>query len=73
MCSSDLLSRLTMRNIVQNLTAAFFYNVSMIPLAAGALYAVNGWLINPSWAGLAMALSSVSVVSNALRLRWRQL
>ncbi len=64
------LSRATMRNIRQNLFWAFFYNVLGIPLAAGLVYALGGPLLNPVFAGAAMALSSVSVVANALRLRW---
>lgn len=63
------LSKATIRNIKQNLFWAFFYNTLGIPLAAGALYAVNGTLLNPIFAGLAMSLSSVTVVGNALRLR----
>jgi P-type Cu+ transporter len=63
------LSRLTMRGIRQNLFWAFIYNLIGIPIAAGALYPVAGILISPVVAGLAMALSSVSVVSNSLRLR----
>jgi len=64
------LSRATIRNIRQNLFWAFFYNVLGIPFAAGLVYALGGPLLNPVFAGAAMALSSVSVVSNALRLRW---
>jgi Cu+-exporting ATPase len=63
------LSRATMRNIRQNLVFAFGYNALGIPLAAGALYPAFGLLLSPVFAGAAMALSSVSVVTNALRLR----
>lgn len=63
------LSHATIRNIKQNLFWAFFYNSCGLPLAAGALYAVSGHLLNPVFAGLAMSLSSVTVVGNALRLR----
>ena len=63
------LSRLTMRNIQQNLFWAFAYNVVLIPVAAGVLYPLFGILLSPVLAGAAMALSSVTVVSNALRLR----
>ncbi|MFP6809106.1 MAG: heavy metal translocating P-type ATPase [Pseudomonadales bacterium] len=67
------LSRATMRNIYQNLGAAFAYNILLIPVAAGVLYPFTGMLINPGFAGLAMALSSITVVSNASRLRWSKL
>ena len=64
-----LISRAVMRNIRQNLFFAFFYNAVGIPLAAGALYPLFGVLLSPMIAGAAMSLSSVSVISNALRLR----
>jgi Cu+-exporting ATPase len=63
------LSRATMRNIKQNLFWAFAYNVALIPLAAGAFYPFSGILLDPIFAAAAMAASSVTVVSNALRLR----
>jgi P-type E1-E2 ATPase len=63
------LSRATLANIRQNLVWAFGYNVVLIPVAAGALYPAFGVLLSPMAAGLAMALSSVSVLANALRLR----
>ena len=68
--SSIKLSLQTMRVIRQNLFWAFFYNVIGIPVAAGVLYPAFGILLNPVFAAAAMALSSVSVVSNSLRLRW---
>lgn len=63
------LSRATMRNIRQNLAFAFLYNALGVPLAAGLLYPVFGWLLSPVVASAAMSLSSVSVIGNALRLR----
>jgi Cu+-exporting ATPase len=63
------LSRAVMRNIRQNLFFAFIYNAAGIPIAAGALYPLTGTLLSPMIAGAAMSLSSVSVISNALRLR----
>jgi Cu+-exporting ATPase len=63
------LSRATMRNVKQNLAFAFLYNALGVPIAAGILYPLFGLLLSPIFAGAAMAASSVSVVSNALRLR----
>lgn len=65
------LSRKTVRTIRQNLFWAFIYNLIGIPIAAGLLFPVNGFLLNPMLAGAAMALSSVCVVSNSLRLKWQ--
>ena len=67
------LSKQTVATIKQNLFWAFIYNLIGIPIAAGILYPVNGFLLNPMIAGAAMALSSVSVVSNSLRLKWRKI
>jgi Cu+-exporting ATPase len=67
------LSQATMRNIRQNLFFAFIYNAAGIPIAAGILYPAFGLLLSPIIAAAAMALSSVSVVGNALRLRVTQL
>jgi len=67
------LSHITMRGIKQNLFWAFIFNVVGIPLAAGLFYPVFGWLLNPAFAGLAMAFSSVSVVSNSPRIKVKKL
>ncbi|MBS1620298.1 MAG: copper-translocating P-type ATPase [Bacteroidetes bacterium] len=66
------LSKQTVSTIRQNLFWAFIYNLIGIPIAAGILFPVNGYLLNPMIAGAAMALSSVSVVSNSLRLKWKK-
>jgi Cu2+-exporting ATPase/Cu+-exporting ATPase len=67
------LSKITMRGIKQNLFWAFVYNIVGIPLAAGVFYPIFGWLLNPVFAGFAMAMSSVSVVSNSLRIKAKKL
>ena len=67
------LSKFTVRTIRQNLFWAFVYNLVGVPIAAGLLYPVNGFLLNPMLAGAAMALSSVSVVANSLRLRRKKI
>ena len=67
------LSKITMRGIKQNLFWAFFYNIVGIPLAAGVFYPLFGWMLNPAFAGLAMAFSSVSVVGNSLRLKTKKI
>ncbi len=67
--SARNLSKATMRNIRQNLFLSFAYNVAGIPIAAGVLYPITGMLLSPAVAAAAMALSSVSVIANALRLR----
>ncbi len=64
------LSKATLKNIKQNLFWAFIYNSIGIPLAAGVFFGILGWKLNPMFAGAAMSLSSVSVVSNALRLKF---
>ena len=68
-----MLSKATIRTVRQNLFWAFIYNIIAIPIAAGALYPALGFLLNPMIAGAAMAMSSVSVVGNSLRLKRIQL
>jgi len=67
------LSKMTMRGIKQNLFWAFIYNIIGIPLAGGLFYPIFGWLLSPIFAGFAMAMSSVSVVGNSLRLKTKKL
>lgn len=67
------LARVTMQTVKQNLFWAFIYNIVGIPIASGVLYPFFGIVLNPIFAGMAMSLSSVSVVSNSLRLRWKKL
>ena len=67
------LSQATMRNIRQNLFFAFLYNSMGVPIAAGVLYPAFGWLLSPILAAAAMSFSSVSVITNALRLRGMKL
>lgn len=67
------LSKITMRGIKQNLFWAFIYNVIGIPLAAGVFYPIFGWVLNPVFAGFAMAMSSVSVISNSLRIKTKKI
>ena len=67
--SAIKLSKSTLSIIKQNLFWAFAYNVTLIPVAAGILYPLTGWLLNPALAAFAMAASSISVVGNSLRLK----
>ena len=67
------LSKQTVKTIRQNLFWAFFYNLISVPIAAGILYPINGFLLNPMIGGLAMAFSSVSVVTNSLRLKKKKI
>jgi P-type Cu+ transporter len=64
-----VLGRATLRNIRENLFLAFVYNALSVPVAAGILYPFTGWLLSPMLASLAMSVSSISVIANALRLR----
>lgn len=72
-CAAIRLSRATLWNIRENLFWAFFYNVALMPLAAGAYYAINGWSMHPVLGACAMSLSSFCVVMNALRLNFKQI
>ena len=67
------LSRLTVRTIRQNLFWAFIYNIIGVPIAAGVLYPLTGFLLNPMLAGAAMAFSSVSVVTNSLQIKKKEI
>ena len=67
------LSKQTVATVRQNLFWAFVYNTVGIPVAAGVLYPINGFTLDPMWAGAAMALSSVSVVANSLRLKMKKI
>lgn len=73
LCDAIRLSSMTVQTIRQNLFWAFIYNLVSVPIAAGILYPINGFLLNPMIAGAAMAMSSVSVVSNSLRLKHKKL
>ncbi len=72
-CAAIRLSRATLRNIRENLFWAFFYNVALMPLAAGVYYSINGWSMHPVLGAFAMSLSSFCVVMNALRLNFKQI
>jgi Cu2+-exporting ATPase len=73
LASAARLSRQTVKTVRMNLFWAFIYNVIAIPVAAGVLFPVNGFLLNPMIAGAAMAASSVCVVSNSLLLNFRKI
>jgi Cu+-exporting ATPase len=68
-CRARRLSQATMRNVRENLALSFVYNLLGVPLAAGVLYPLTGWVLGPMVAAAAMSLSSVSVIGNALRLQ----